>query len=369
MTWTCLAVTAALVTGLAGQSPAADLYRREDIRVPLPGAGVHSLEALLVRSSEPGRYPLALITHGSPRSPSDRPNMSPLAMLPQAIEFARHGWVAVVLMRRGYGGSGGGWAEDHGPCADPRYIAAGTAAAADLKAAIASLGSRPDIDTSRVISAGVSAGGFATVALAADAPPGLAAAINFAGGRGSPHDNEVCREDRLVEAYRFFGKRARIPMLWVYAENDHFFGLQLAEQFKQAFAEGGANVEFIRAAAFGSDGHRLFSQAGIPVWGGLVDAFLKRQGLVMRATPLPPLPRPALAAPTALSANGRSAFETYLMSPPHKAFALSRDGHFGWQSGQRTTELASGGALKFCRQSAKTCEVAFVNDASILKSN
>jgi hypothetical protein len=45
----------------------------------LPGTGAHSLEALLVRSSEPGRYPLALITHGSPRSPSDRPNMSPLA--------------------------------------------------------------------------------------------------------------------------------------------------------------------------------------------------------------------------------------------------------------------------------------------------
>ncbi len=78
MTWTRLAVTAALVTGLAGQSPAADLYGREDIRVPLPGAGAHSLEALLVRSSEPGRYPLALMTHGSPRSPSDSPNMSPL---------------------------------------------------------------------------------------------------------------------------------------------------------------------------------------------------------------------------------------------------------------------------------------------------
>jgi hypothetical protein len=146
-----------------------------------------------------------------------------------------------------------------------------------------------------------------------------------------------------------------------------FFGPQLAEQFKQAFAEGGANVEFIRAAAFGSDGHRLFSQAGIPVWSGLVDAFLKRQGLVMRATPLPPLPRPALTAPTALSANGRNAFETYLMSPPHKAFALSRDGHFGWQSGQRTSAAASDGALTFCRQGAKTCDVMFVDDVAIAK--
>ena len=101
MTWTRL-VAAALCIGLAGQSPAADLYTREDIRVPLPAAGSRSFEALLVRSNEPGRYPLALITHGSRRSPSERPNMSPLAMLSQAIEFARRGW-AVVLMRRGYG--------------------------------------------------------------------------------------------------------------------------------------------------------------------------------------------------------------------------------------------------------------------------
>jgi len=366
MTWTRL-VAAALFIGLASQSPAADLYIREEIRVPLPSAGSHGLEALLVRSNEPGRYPLALITHGSPRSPTDRPNMSPLAMLPQAVEFARRGWAAVVLMRRGYGSSGGGWAEDYGACAHPNYVAAGAASAADLHAAIASLGSRPDIDTSRVIGVGVSAGGFATVALAADPPAGLVAAINFAGGRGSLHEHEVCRVGRLVDAYRFFGKRARIPMLWVYAENDHFFAPQLAKKFKEAFTGGGANVEFISAPAFGSDGHNLFSPGGISAWSGLVDAFLQRQGLVMRKTPLPPVPRPALAAPAMLSTNGRKAFETYLMSPPHKAFALSRDGHFGWQSGQRTTELASGGALKFCRQSAKICEVVFVDDVAISK--
>jgi dienelactone hydrolase len=215
----------------------------------------------------------------------------------QAIEFARRGWAAVVVMRRGYGGSDGNWAEGYGSCANPNYIAAGTASAADLKAAIALLETRPDIDPSRVISVGVSAGGFATVALTADPPPGLVAAINFAGGRGSQSDDEVCREDRLIEAYRFFGKRARIPVLWVYAENDHFFGPRLAQQFRDAFIAGGASVEFITAPAFGSDGHGLFSLAGIPVWSGFVDAFLQRQGLRIRATLLPPPPRPALNAP------------------------------------------------------------------------
>jgi len=78
MTWTRLAVTAALVMGLAGQGPAADLYRREDIGVPLPAAGSHDLEALLVRSNEPGRYPLD----------ADNPRFAALAIRPPEHESA-----------------------------------------------------------------------------------------------------------------------------------------------------------------------------------------------------------------------------------------------------------------------------------------
>jgi len=183
--WRHAAVAAALLAGLSGQSLAADIYLEEELRIPLPTADSHGLEALLVRPKESGRYSLALISHGSPRSPAGRTEMTPWAMLPQAIEFARRGWAAVVVLRRGYGGSGGGWAETYGPCANPDYVAAGSAGAADLNAAISFLGGRPDVDTSRMIAVGVSAGGFATVALTADPPPGLVAAISFAGGRGS----------------------------------------------------------------------------------------------------------------------------------------------------------------------------------------
>jgi dienelactone hydrolase len=288
-------------------------------------------------------------------------------MLPQALEFARRGWTAVILMRRGYGSSGGGWAEDYGSCDDPNYIAAGAAAAADLKAAMAYVANRPDVDVSRTISIGVSAGGFATVALAADAPAGLVAAINFAGGRGSLKDDEVCREDRLVEAYRAFGRLARIPMLWVYAENDHFFGQKLAQKLKEAFVGSGGDVDFVTAPAFGSDGHGLFSPAGIPVWSGFVDAFLKRHDLVLRATPLAPVPTAALTAPKALSNNGQKAFEAYLTGAPHKAFAMAPDGAFGWRTGQRTIEEARAAALKLCLQNAKSCDVMFVDDAAMAK--
>jgi len=363
MTWKLKFILGAALLFASISRCAAGAFVEEELRIPF-SADSGSFEALLVRPDAPGRYPLALINHGSPRSGADRPNMTPLSMLPEAVEFARRGWAAVVVMRRGYGGSGGGWAEDYGACNNPNYLAAAANAAADLKTATAYLARRPDVDAERMISAGISAGGFATIALTLDPPPGLVAAINFAGGRGSLKADRVCGQDRLIDAYRAMGKRSRVPMLWVYAENDHFFGPQLAQQLQKAFTGAGGNVEFIRAPAFGEDGHGLFSLAGIPIWSSYVDAFLKEQNLVLRATPLPPPALPALAAPEQLLASGRKSFQDYLRSPPHKAFAVSRDGAFGWRSGLRTPQAARAGALQACQQYGKSCDVGFVDDAS-----
>jgi dienelactone hydrolase len=341
---------------------AAAEFHQEEFHIPF-ASGSGSYEALLVRPDEPGRYPLALINHGSPRSAADRPNMTPLSMLPEALEFARRGWAAVVVMRRGYGGSGSGWAESYGTCNSPDYLAAAKAAASDLKAATDYLVKQRDIDGSRIISVGVSAGGFATVALTADPPPGLVAAISFAGGRGSLEADQDCRADRLVDAYRAMGKTSRVPMLWVYAENDHFFGPQLAQQLRQAFSGSGGNVEFIRAPAFKDEGHYLFSQGGIPVWSGYVDSFLKEHNLVLR-TALLPLPAPPdLRGPSELGKNGLTAFQSYLTSPPHKAFAVAHDGSFGWVSGERTPQEARDNALKYCQQHSSSCDVRFIDDA------
>jgi dienelactone hydrolase len=342
---------------------AADDFVREDMRIPMASAGPGGLEALLVRPKAPGRYPLALINHGSPRSASERPDMTPLALLPQALEFARRGWAALVTMRRGYGGSGGSWAEGFGSCDDPHYLAAAAASVADQRAAIAFVSQRPDIDPARIISVGVSAGGFASVALAANAPPNLVAAISFAGGRGSEAADEVCRKDRLVEAFRSFGRTARVPMLWVYAENDHFFGPALARQFKDAFTGGGGNVAFVAAPAFGADGHGLFSRVGIPQWTPLVDDFLNAHDLILRKDllPLPELAK--IAPPSQLSAAGRAAFAEFLASPPHKAFAVTPQGRYGWKSAGRSVDAAKTGALDFCKES--DCRVIVVDDAAV----
>jgi dienelactone hydrolase len=311
---------------------------------------------------------LTVLTHGTPRNLEERSEMTPLAMLPQAMEFARRGWITVVVMRRGYGDSGGGYAEDSGRCENPFYKHAGMESAADLRRAIEYLSKLPEVDSSRILSVGRSAGGFANVALSADPPPGLVAAINFAGGRGSFWSDQVCSPEALIKAFGDFGRKSRIPMLWVYAENDHYFGPELAQRFYQAFAASGGKASFIAAPAFDLDGHTLFSRKGIPIWTAMVDDFLKAQNLTVRTALLPLPTPPAIRLPAQLSPKGLEDFRDYLASPPHKAFAVSANGHYGYSVGLRTPKDATNRALSNCERFASAsggCAVVLVDDREI----
>ncbi len=282
----------------------------------------------------------------------------------QAREFARRGWAAIAVMRRGYGQSEGEFVEGNGRCASPDYLASGRNSADDVRAVIRAMKDQPYVDGSRIISIGRSAGGFATVALTADPPPGLVAAISFAGGRGSTRPDEVCAPDRLMDAFATFGRTSRIPMLWVYAENDHFFGPALADRFHAAFTRTGGRASLIAAPAFGEDGHQLFSEKGAPVWEPYVDDFLARQNLTLADRLLPVSNTVAsVAYPEGLGAQGREAFAKYLNASDHKAFVMSSDGHFGWRTGRRTVEDAVEEATDFCQQHTREpCSAVMIDD-------
>jgi dienelactone hydrolase len=362
--WLVLAI-AALATAGAASVFAQDLLESE-LRIPMKEAGKKGLEAVMVRPNDGVAHPLALVSHGTPREPGDREGMTPWTLLPQAREFARRGWTTVIVMRRGYGDSGGGYREDANACSQRvDYYDSGRESVKDLRAAIAYLSTRPEVEAARIISVGISAGGFATVALTADPPPGLVAAISFAGGRGSKRPDEVCNAGELVRTFGDFGKKSRIPMLWVYAENDHFFGPQIAAEFYQAFSSAGGKATFVRAAAFRTDGHGLFSLAGIPIWTPMVDGFLAQQNLKLRSSLLA-LPAPAdVAAPRQLSAAASAEFRSFLTLPAHKAFAVSESGHYGYVYGRRTEKEASKMAEERCRESVEkndTCAVVMLDE-------
>jgi dienelactone hydrolase len=345
-----------------GQARAEDI-RLDALRIPAVisgSSGTVELEAIVLRPDDGLPHPLAVLNHGSPRNAEDRFTMSPYGMWGQAAAFARRGWVAVVFMRRGYGRSGGELAEGYGSCADPDYAGAGRAGARDIAAVAKFMATQPYVSKDRWISVGVSAGGFATVALAADPPQGLAAAIAFAPGRGSTSPDTVCGANQLVAAFAQYGKTSRIPLLWVSAENDHFFGPRLVSQLTTAFSKAGGNVTLVTPPPFGTDGHHLFSTAGIPIWSPIADRFLASNNLAQRERPME-VSTPDIAAPSGLNAGGREGFKTYLESGPNKAFAVGRDSHFGWATGRRSIDQARQDALGLCVASAK-CRIVNVNN-------
>jgi dienelactone hydrolase len=347
--------------------------RAEDIRLDglnIPavisgssGTAPVELEAIVVRPDDRLLHPLVVLNHGSPRSGGDRPAMTPYSLWAQAVAFARRGWVAVAFMRRGYGRSGGEWAESYGSCSDPDYVTAGRAGASDIAAVAKFMMAQPYVSKGKWISVGHSAGAFATMALTADPPPGLAAAISFAPGRGSTAPDTVCGEQQLVSAFAQYGRTSRVPLLWVSADNDHFFGPRLVPRLTDAFSKAGGNLIYIKAPSFGSDGHQLFSAAnGVPVWSPIVDRFLASNNLVLRSRPME-IPTPNVAAPASLSTRGRAAFTSYLDGGPNKAFAAAGDAHFGWATGRRSVDDARKDALGYCVSgtSAK-CRIVNVNN-------
>jgi dienelactone hydrolase len=340
----------------------AEGVRTDPLQIPaVIGGSSFALEAIVVRPDDGQPHPLAVLNHGSPRDAADRPKKSPYGMWAQAMAFARRGWVAVAFMRRGYGRSQGVWAAPAGPCSNRDYARAGLAEASDIAAVATFMSGQNYVSKGKWISVGVSAGGFATVALTSQAPRDLAAAIAFAPGRGSSAPDTVCGENGLVAAFAQYGKTSRVPLLWVSAENDHFFGPQLTGKLTAAFSRAGGHLAFVGAPAFGDDGHMLFSAHGLTIWSPIVDKFLASNNLVLRDR-LIDVPTPDVPAPSSLNARGRETFKTYLDSGPNKAFVLSGS-HYGWATGRRTTDEAIKDAMDFCKpdRGAK-CAVVNVNN-------
>jgi dienelactone hydrolase len=353
-----------LLTAISGAS--AQRYVEREIRIPWALAGPAGLDGLLVYVDLPGKHPLVVMTHGSSRIAAEHASVTPWQQLPQALWFARRGWIVLVVVRRGYGTSGGDPDSNHGGhCPRTDYQEAGEYSAEDLRFAIEYARGLPQVDSTHVIATGISTGGFATVALTEKPPAGLEAAINFAGGRGSKADHDVCNPGDLISAYRNFGKHSRTPMLWIYSENDKFFWPELAHKFDEAFRSKGGQDQFVLAPPNGDDGHHLFRH--VSAWSAIVDGFLKEHNLEPLPELLPEIKPPNLPPPPGLSEEGLHAFRSYLVLGPHKAFATSEH-FFGVSTANMNTEEAKKNALDRCRQSAKKseeCKVVYIDETQV----
>jgi dienelactone hydrolase len=337
---------------------------RQALSVPItmPDGQTEDLDGLVTRPDRPGRFPLVLITNGLPRDRAEIPLLRPQMYSSPAIIFAQHGYAAVVVLRSGYGRSGGTFRENSGRCDDRHFQDAAQRGATDVLAAVARLRGEAWVDPDRIVLAGHSMGGLAVLAASAANPAGVVGAISFAGAAGSIRPDTVCQPERLIEADTVFGRTTSVPSLWIFARNDHFFGPALARQMFDAYAANGAPASLFLAPDYGRDGHTLILAPGEATWWPTVAAFLDRLHLPTRPiVALPPLP--SLAEPAPLDPPGHKAFAVYAPSRLYeKAFAVDPAGHYGMALGQRTQQDAERAAMKDCQRMLGVCTVYAVGN-------
>ena len=268
--------------------------RSEDDRTPPPIQEeiwalplTHPTIAYVVRPVGAGPFPLAVMNHGVSLNPRDRSFFPLVEFRDAAMWFARRGYLVVAPVGSGYGAAALDVPERGlfsvfyskiGSCDNPNFRDAGMAVALLDQWIIDYMTDQRLIVPNNVVVVGQSAGGWAAIALSSRNLPSVRAIITFAAGRGGhvggkPNNN--CAPDKLVEATGEFGRTARVPMLWIYTENDTFFGPALSRKMHEAYTGTGGSAEYHVLPPFGSEGHFLIDSAdAIPLWAPLVSHFL-----------------------------------------------------------------------------------------------
>ena len=338
---------------------------QQEVRIP---AGHYTLAATILRPEGAGPFGAVILNHGTPGSASGRARESAELLINSAAVFARRGYVVLLPLRRGFGATGGEFAEDPGTCANPDYRKGEHAAADDVMAAYEYTRALPYVDGNRMILAGQSAGGIVSMYTAGTRnPQGLIAVLGFAAGRGGNPDfrpGVPCAIEPVARLLESVGKNVKAPVLLHYAENDHYFNAQTSRLWYERFAASGARAEYVLQPPFGRDGHYIFSETlGVRYWLPAVEQFLTKHGVpfdrIDAAQPIQSVER----LPHVRTDSCRNLYRAFLESPSPRAYAVSGDGRCGFAGGLPD---AADVAVRECRVNAKEPCSLYAVDAEVV---
>ncbi len=363
---------ASVATSPAGAEPARDLHedtawidvqvadlygRREARRIPVT----------VYRPDGAGPFPLLIMNHG--RAPSERrARQGRQRFEPLARYFVAKGFVVMLPTRVGYADTYGDFDPEStgGNCASARLEPQAEAASDQVLATLAYAKTLPYVDTSRWIVAGQSVGGLASVATVWRHPPGLLGGINFAGGTGGDPEHSPgrpCRPERIASYWGSKAAEAVAPMLWLYWENDEYWGPDNPKRWFAAWTGGGARAEFHQLAAAGGKGHGAVN-FDMDHWVPFVETYLAglgftTPGLVSHSAPGGHAAIDRTDSVPVSAAERESSYRRFLESPRPRAYAIGPDGATGWATG----DWAPGRALGACaRRRGAACRLYAVDD-------
>lgn len=359
-----LAMWAGLPVKAAGLSQA---LNEQVMMIPVAADhGRTQLETTIFRPPGAGPFPLLVMNHGKAlgdthQQPRDR-------FLVISREFVRRGYAVAIPMRRGFAKSGGDYVETG--CDMTQN---GLRQADDLQAALTYLAEQDWVDRERIVVAGQSYGGLASIAFGARQFPGVRGLINFAGGL-RVHGGSCQWQASLVHAFAEYGRQARVPSLWFYGANDSHFGPDLAANMFNAYTTAGGNGRLVAYGAFKSDAHMMSgSHEGVKIWWPETEKFLQSIGMPTEASVQladevrPPksdfAPLQNVEAVPYLREEGRNAYRAFLGKGFPRAFAIAPGGAWSWAE---DGDDPAAQVLANCeRSAAQPCTLYAVDDAVV----
>jgi dienelactone hydrolase len=291
-----LSVWALVLLGCAAPPLVHAKLVQEIIKIPMTVSNAYGKEetrdvvvTVFVDNATPAPHPIMVIGHGRAAEAEKRIAMGRWTQITNATWFSKMGFLVAVPTRIGYGVTGGEDLEDSGTCARKNYPPGYAAAAVQTLKVLDVMRQRSDTAKDRAIVVGQSFGGATAITVAAQNPAGVQATINFAGGGGGNPETmpqNPCGQPALKQMFADYGKTARMPTLWVYTENDMFFGPKLPREWFDAYKANGGHGEFALFPPQGSNGHGFFSMAP-DVWHSRVLEFLRANGYPDLVEPAP----------------------------------------------------------------------------------
>ena len=121
----------------------------------------------------------------------------------------------------------------------PSSTAPAAAAAMAIRATLTWVREQPWADAKRIVLAGASMGAWRPIASASTNPDGVVAYINFSGGTGGSGERRPehsCGSETMEALMAAYGRTTRVTSLWLYAQNDSYWGANWPREWHSAYA-------------------------------------------------------------------------------------------------------------------------------------
>jgi dienelactone hydrolase len=337
---------------LRTQATVKDMFGRQET-MPLP--------ITVYRPQGDGPFPLVVFNHGRAVG-AKRASQGRYRPETAARYLVGKGFVVLVPNRIGYWETYGSFDPESSFC---RSIEPMSLAASDqVLATVEFAKTLPYVDAGRWLVAGQSVGGLTTVATVGRAPAGLLGGINFSGGTGGNPDllpGRPCNPGATSQYWGEIAKNSKVPMLWLYWENDKYWGPDIPKTWHKAWVDGGGRAHLAAFGPSGENGHSGLTE-DMDHWLPVVDEFLGQLGFDQPAIAKAPPPSDFAAIDAAntlpVGTAGKAGYAKFLEMALPRAFAASGKGAWGMARG----DYAVGRALGNCQRYGAPCALYAVDN-------